>query len=87
MLIEVLGVLGAILLLASYFGQTTGRIALSSVLGPSMNLAGAIFLGINALKHGALPPALLNIFWSLIAILALIGQLRNRRAKSRPDDR
>jgi hypothetical protein len=85
-LIEVLGVLGAILLLTSYFGQTTGRIALSSLLGPSMNLAGAVLLGVNALEHGAVPPAVLNIVWSLIALLALITQIRNRRAKMNLDN-
>jgi hypothetical protein len=81
MLIELIGALGAVLLLSSYFGQTTGRIGLASLAGPILNLLGSVFLGLNAWVHGAYPPMVLNTLWAVIACLALIRQLRGRRAR------
>jgi hypothetical protein len=86
MIVEVVGTMGACLLLLSYFLVSTGRIGLASTRGHLLNLGGAIMLGVNALAHGAIPPAALNVLWALIACAALVKQLRVARTRAdRPD--
>ena len=84
MVIEIVGTLGACLLLLSYFLVSTGRISLDSTLGHLLNLGGAVMLGVNAFAHRALPPAALNVLWALIALVALMKQLK---AAPTPTDR
>jgi hypothetical protein len=84
MIVEIVGTLGACLLLFSYFLASTGRISSESTTGPLLNLGGAIMLGVNAFVHGAIPPATLNVLWALIALVALIKQLKAARP---PTDR
>jgi hypothetical protein len=84
MIIEIVGTLGACLLLLSYFLVSTSRIALDSMLGHLLNLGGAVMLGLNAFAHNALPPAALNVLWASIALVAVMRQLKAART---PTDR
>lgn len=72
MIVEVVGTLGACCLLLAYFLSSSGRIAAASTPGNLLNLAGAVMLGVNAVAHGAIPPATLNLIWALIALVALV---------------
>ena len=84
MIVELVGTAGACLLLLAYFLSSTGRIAADSTPGNLLNLGGAVMLGINAVAHSAIPPAMLNLIWALIALVALI---RSRpKAASRGGD-
>ncbi len=74
MIVEVIGTAGACLLLLAYFLVSTRRIPTDSRLGYLLNLGGAAMLGVNAVVHGAIPPAVLNLVWALIAIVALLRQ-------------
>ena len=56
--------------------KLTGR----SPLFQWMNLIGAAGFVVNGLWHGAIPSASLNILWMTIALVALIGIARRRRA-------
>lgn len=81
MIVEVVGTAGACCLLLAYFLSSSGRIAADSTLGNLLNLAGAAMLGVNAVAHGAIPPATLNLVWSLIALVALVRQRTKARAR------
>lgn len=71
MFIEVVGTAGAICLLVAYFLIATQRIASDATSAHLLNLAGAGMLGVNAVHHGAYPPAALNVLWAAIALVAL----------------
>jgi len=81
MIVELVGTAGACCLLLAYFLSSSGRIAADSTLGNLLNLAGAAMLGVNAVSHNALPPATLNLIWSLIALVALVRQRTKARAR------
>lgn len=70
-LIEVIGWIGAVLIVGSYFLNINGKLKASS--GPYIisNLLGGIFFTINTLVHHAYPSMIVNIIWVIIAIAAL----------------
>ena len=79
MIFEIIGTAGACLLLLAYFMVSSKRLALDSLLAHFLNLGGSVMLGANAIIHGAIPPAMLNLIWALIALVAM---LRRPRATS-----
>ena len=85
MIVELVGTAGALCLLLAYFLSSSGRIAADSTLGNLLNLAGAAMLGVNAVAHNAIPPATLNLIWSLIALVALIRQRTKAHARAGDD--
>lgn len=89
MIVEVIGTAGACLLLLAYFLVSTRRIATDSRLGYLLNLGGAAMLGVNAVEHGAIPPAVLNLVWALIAVVALIRRRGTQpvAGEAKPADR
>ena len=70
-LVEVVGWLGAALILLAYILVTLGRLTGRSALFQGMNLVGAAFFTVNGWWHGAMPSATLNIIWALFAAGAL----------------
>ncbi len=84
MIYEVIGTAGACLLLLAYLLVSTGRLALDNLLGQVLNLGGSLMLGVNAIVHGAVPPAMLNLIWAIIAIVAMCR--RRPVAPARPAD-
>lgn len=77
-LVEVVGWLGAILVLGAYILVLTGRLSGASAAFQSMNAFGALFFVLNSWWHGAIPSMVLNIIWSGIGFVAL---WRNRLAR------
>lgn len=71
MIFEIIGTAGACLLLLAYFMVSSKRLALDSLLAHVLNLGGSVMLGMNAIVHGAVPPAMLNLIWALIAVVAM----------------
>lgn len=69
--IEVVGWLGAGLILAAYALVSTGRLEGRSAAFQWMNLAGAAGFVVNSGWHGAWPSAVLNIIWIAIAATTL----------------
>jgi len=86
MFVEVVGTAGACVLLLAYFLVSSRRLPLDSMLGHGMNIAGSVMLGANAISHGAVPPAMLNLIWALIAVAAMVRQARRASPASRPPD-
>ncbi|WP_022682252.1 CBU_0592 family membrane protein [Sphingobium bisphenolivorans] len=70
-LIEILGWLGALLVLGAYILVTNGRLSGDSAAFQWMNALGAAFFVLNTWWHGAIPSMVLNIIWAAIGAVAL----------------
>ena len=70
-LIEVIGWIGAVLIVGAYFLNINGRLSSASPVYILSNLLGGIFFTINTFVHQAYPSMIVNIIWVFIAIAAL----------------
>ena len=70
-LIELLGWAGVVALLAAYAGVSFKRISPTSTVYQLLNATGGALFVVNTIYHRAFPPAFLNVFWTLIAVVAL----------------
>ncbi|MEZ5979990.1 MAG: hypothetical protein R3F34_17500 [Planctomycetota bacterium] len=82
-LVETLGWLGLVALLAAFTLSSLGRWSATSRASNLLNLIGAIGISIQAFAHGAYPPFTLNVFWAIVAVISL---LRHRPSTSRERD-
>jgi hypothetical protein len=71
LLMEVVGWIGAVLILAGYFLLTAGRVTAKSVSYQAMNVVGALGFIANSAWNGAWPSAVLNVIWVGIGVVAL----------------
>ena len=69
--VEIVGWIGAVLILAAYGLLSAGKIGGQSRLYQWMNVGGAAGCVVNGWWHGALPSTALNIVWMLIGAIAL----------------
>jgi len=77
-LMEVVGWIGAILILAGYGLLTAGRLTAKSPAYQWMNVVGALGFIANSAWNGAWPSAVLNIIWVGIGVVALISIFAKR---------
>ena len=77
-LIDVIGWVGAALLLFAYAAVSHKRLAPDGLGFQALNLGGSVMLLANAGYHGAIPSATVNFVWIGIA-LAAIAKARVRR--------
>lgn len=78
MLIEVVGWIGAILIVLAYFLVTNKKISPASHKFHLLNLIGAIGVIVNSYFHRAIPGMVLNIVWSAVAIYGIIRSTSKR---------
>jgi hypothetical protein len=76
---EVVGWLGAGLILGSYALLTLGKLEAKSIPYQAMNVVGALGFIVNSSWNGAIPSAALNVVWAGIGIAAIVGIMRARR--------
>ena len=74
--IDIVGWIGAALIVAAYFLVSTGRTAGTALGYQLMNAAGSVLVGANAFYFGALPSAGINVVWLGIAIAAIVKRPR-----------
>ncbi len=72
LLIDLLGWIGAISLIAAYFCVSFRKIAADSALYQIMNAVGSFLLIVNTVYYRAYPSAFVNIIWIAIAVSARI---------------
>ncbi|MFN2472847.1 MAG: hypothetical protein ABR588_02845 [Sphingomicrobium sp.] len=77
LLVEAVGWVAAVLILAAYFLLTLGRMTARSPAYQWMNVGGALGFIVNSGWNGAVPSAALNVVWAGIGVVAL---WRMRRA-------
>ena len=70
--IEIIGWIGAVLIVGAYFFNINGKLKSSSAVYIISNLLGGIFFTINTLVHKAYPSMIVNIIWVIIAVAALL---------------
>jgi len=78
LLIEILGWVGSIEVVAAYALNSYQKIKSDSLTFQLLNLSGAIFLIINSVYMEAYPFTFINSVWSVIAIVAIIGIIRKK---------
>jgi hypothetical protein len=76
--IEVIGWIGAGLILLAYLLLSAGRLPARSTAYQLLNLVGAFAFVINSGWNGAIPSAALNVVWAGIAIFALVRMKQAR---------
>lgn len=69
--IEIIGWVGAVLIVGSYFLNINGKLKSTSSIYIFSNLLGGVFFTVNTLVHHAYPSMIVNIIWVMIAIAAL----------------
>lgn len=74
--IEVIGWIGAALILSAYALLSSGRLRAQSLTYHLMNMLGAAGFVVNSGWNGALPSAALNVIWIGIGVYALRHQRR-----------
>jgi len=74
--VDIIGWIGATLLLTAYGAVSMGRWQGRSVLFQLFNAFGSAGLIVNSMYYGAYPSVALNIVWILIALWALFGAPR-----------
>ena len=73
LLVEVIGWYGAVAILSAYSLNTLQVIDAGSIMYQILNLTGAIGIVVVSVAKGAKQPAVLNIAWAIVALLAIIG--------------
>jgi hypothetical protein len=78
---EIVGWLGAALVLVAYALVSNGRVSGRSGVYQSLNVAGAFGLMVNAGWNGAIPSAVVNVIWIGIGLHAVrrIAPAANRQ--------
>ena len=78
--IDVLGWVGAILLLGAYALVSFRKLAPDSAAYQWMNIGASVLLLANTVYYGAYPSSFVNAVWTVIAIVAIISVVK-RNAK------
>lgn len=68
---QVVGIIGAGLLLLAYYNNTTSRWTSGSLPAHVTNLLGAVLICVNTYHFSVYGPMILNFFWALIALNGL----------------
>lgn len=85
MLVDAIGWIGTVLVLAAYYLVSTSKLKPASGLYNWMNLSGAIIIGINVAYNHAWPAVGLNFVWGLIAINGLAKSYSARFRRTSKD--
>ena len=78
-LIETVGWIGAVLILAAYGLLTAGKLGAESAAYQAMNVVGAVGIGTISAWRGVWPSVILNIVWAGIGLVALSRLALRRR--------
>jgi hypothetical protein len=78
MLIDIIGWIGSVMVVMAYALNIYKKLASDSVPYCLLNIAGSACLIANTLYHRAIPSAVVNMIWVLIALVALLR--RNKAA-------
>jgi hypothetical protein len=77
LLIEIVGWIGAALVVIAYFLITYKKLDRESKIYHAMNLVGGLLTGVNAVINQAYPSAAINVMWVVVAIYGLIEGLKS----------
>jgi hypothetical protein len=75
-MIEIIGWYGAVAIVGAYAFMSWGMISSGSLVYQLLNLTGSIGIVLASWFKKAYQPAVLNLIWSVIALVALIQVLK-----------
>ena len=78
---DVLGWVGAFLLLLAYAAVSFGKLRADSAAYQFLNIVASVLLLANTLFYGAFPSSFVNGVWTVIAIVAIAGIIRRTRSR------
>ena len=70
--IEILGWIGAMLILSAYALSNFGILSPASFVYQILNILGALAIVYHSLTKKDYQPAMLNIIWALVAVIKLV---------------
>jgi len=70
--VDILGWIGASLVIIAYFMVSTRRAAGDALSYQLLNITGGVLLIINTVFYGAYPSSVVNLVWIAIAVYSLI---------------
>ncbi len=76
LLIDVIGWIGSVEVIAAYGLNSYQKIKSNSLLFQALNLTGGFFLIINTIYYHAYPSAFINVVWVIIASIAVVQLFR-----------
>jgi uncharacterized membrane protein len=76
---QVISLVGAVMILIAYAAHQMGRLDRNSFLYLTLNLIGAVILGIVAARAKQSGLTLMEGAWALISLIALVKNLRSGR--------
>lgn len=76
LLVEIIGWVGAGLLLSAYLLISNGKLVAKNYLYQGMNIFGSFCLIANTYYYGTMSLVFLNSAWTLIGIMALMKNIR-----------
>ncbi|WP_157637955.1 CBU_0592 family membrane protein [Flexithrix dorotheae] len=82
MIFEIIGWIGTIVYILSYFLLSINKLKSQSITYQAMNVIGGLCLVINAIHLSDGPTFFLNFIWMLIGLFAVLNVIRNRRRVS-----
>jgi hypothetical protein len=71
-IVEIIGWIGTILIVGSYFLNINGKIKSTSIPYILSNLVGGILFSIYTYAHRTYPNMVVNVIWVVIAVAALL---------------
>jgi len=80
-IIETIGWIGSLLILAAYYLNMQHKILATSAFYIWANLIGGFCFIVNTYYHHAFPSMTLNIIWVLIAVVSLINAKKKKIKK------
>ncbi len=69
---EILGWYGVVAIVGAYILLSFNFVSSNSLIFQLLNLTGAIGIVVDALEDRNIQPAVLNIIWALVALIALV---------------
>lgn len=78
---DVLGWIGAILLLLAYAAVSFGRLKGDSSAYQYLNIVASVLLLANTLFYGAYPSSFVNGVWTVIALVAIVSIIRRPKRR------
>ncbi len=79
LIINIIGWVGTFIIVLMYLLSSNDKIEPESITYQSLNLLGAIFVGVNVFHQQAWPALGLQIIWGLISIVMIIKAIKPRK--------
>lgn len=85
LLVDIIGWIGSIMLIAAYFMNSMGKISAQSFWYQLLNVIGSVLLVVNTIYYGAYPSSAVNFIWVFIGLHYLLKIIRSENEVRRSE--